>query len=77
MTLCIAIDARSLNLSRKELNLVGEALKSTLSKHIAKNLKISGTFTFVEDGEDPDNYDISVDVVASETQNGVLSGELI
>lgn len=69
-------DARSLILSQKDLQVVGSAIKLVLDHHLSlkDSRKIYGTFTLEENGDD---YDITmdVDISASETNNGVLSGE--
>lgn len=72
--------ARSISLSQKELKSFGDVFRSVLDHHFnAKTYSISGTFNFQENEENPDDYDVLVDIEINQsgTHNGVLSGNLV
>lgn len=75
----VSINARSLNLSQKELKNVGSAINSALRIHVLNNdgYKIFGVFKIESKAENPDDFDITLelDLNSSETINGILSGE--
>lgn len=77
----VAINARSLSLSQKELRSVGSALSTSLRNHVKNDVsfKFFGVFTIESTAENPDDFDITLDldVSSSETNNGVLSGKFI
>lgn len=77
LSLISLASARSISLSQKELKSFGDVLRSVLDHHLnEKTYSLSGTFNFQENEENPDDYDVSVDIDInqSETHNGVLSG---
>lgn len=76
----VAIHARSLNLSQKELQSVGSAISLALKHHVKNEVgyKIFGTFTIESKAENPDDFDITLDLAASASDNndgGILSGK--
>lgn len=74
---CI-VNARSISLSQRELQSVGSVLKAALGHHFDEKagFKISGTFSFEENSENPDDYDFTLDLL-TDRQSGVLSGNVI
>lgn len=77
LTFAITIDARSINLSQKELQSIGDVLEAALKNHHLtgkQSHKILGKFTLEESELSPDDFDITIDVDISNTQYGQLSG---
>lgn len=74
---CI-VNARSISLSQRELQSVGLVLKAALGHHFDEKLgfKITGSFAFEENSENPDDYDFTLNLL-SETQSGALSGNVL
>lgn len=75
--LVIQTNARSINLSQKELQSIGSVMMTALSHHITDKTshKIFGTF-LLEENEDDFDISIDVDISYSETHNGELSGKV-
>lgn len=74
---CI-VNARSVSLSQKELQSVGSVLKTALGHHLDKKLgfKITGTFVFEENSENPEDYDFTIELNDSVVPEGALSGNV-
>lgn len=75
----VATHTRSLNLSQKELQSVGSAISSALKHHVKNEVgyKIFGAFTIESGADNPDDFDITLDLAASasETNDAILSGK--
>lgn len=79
ISLFCSVNARSISLSQKELQSVGSVLKTALGHHLDKKsgFKITGTFAFEENSENPDDYDFTMELSDSGAHGGALNGNVI
>ena len=73
------MSGKNLGLDREELKTIQAALLGALSHHVEDKLlhKVVGTFTIEKSGDDPDDFNISIDadIRLSSTVNDQLSGK--
>jgi len=75
LLVAVAVKAKSINLSEKELKSIGLALKNAIDKHTVDGdqHKFTGTFNLIENADDPEDFDTSISIDISDTLNGALS----
>lgn len=66
--LSTSLEARNINLSKKELETIGLSLKSIFNQPTNETFEISGKFTL-------DETDIDIEIDSRNVENGIFSGK--